>query len=291
MNRKLEDDLAGELLDGMSKGGDEWDVVKLPAIENEGTDNETALWPEFYDLEWLHRVRKNYQIQGLSSVWTSMYQQEPTVEDGDYFKREWFRSYVAEPAHLTYYGASDFAVTKNDGDWTVHIVVGVDANDNIYIVDVWRRRVTPDVSIDAMLDMHDAAKTVGWGLDSDLIQKTLAPIMNKRILERQSYIALDMLPMGRQDKRARAQGFRARAAMGKVYLPHSAPWLSDFLSELLAFDQGKHDDQVDACGLIGRMLDSLVGPGHIDDRPPINHLADYGTPGEDADVENDWALA
>jgi phage terminase large subunit-like protein len=33
---------------------------------------------------------------------------------------------------------------------------------------------------------------------------------------------------------------------GSVLFPSKAPWLSDFISELLAFPSGRHDDQVDS---------------------------------------------
>ncbi len=33
---------------------------------------------------------------------------------------------------------------------------------------------------------------------------------------------------------------------GFVFLPESAPWLADTLSEFLAFPKGRHDDQVDS---------------------------------------------
>ena len=33
---------------------------------------------------------------------------------------------------------------------------------------------------------------------------------------------------------------------GNIWLPKEAPWLADFQSELLAFPNGKYDDQVDA---------------------------------------------
>ena len=49
--------------------------------------------------------------------------------------------------------------------------------------------------------------------------------------------------------------------MGKLYIPTHAPWYADFRSELLAFPAGKHDDQVDAIGLIGQVLDRMI-PGH-----------------------------
>ena len=43
-------------------------------------------------------------------------------------------------------------------------------------------------------------------------------------------------------------------------MPTTASWYSAFLAELLSFPVGRHDDQVDALGLIGQMLATLV-PG------------------------------
>jgi predicted phage terminase large subunit-like protein len=37
----------------------------------------------------------------------------------------------------------------------------------------------------------------------------------------------------------------AKIEAGHVYLPEDALWLGEFLSELLAFPNGRHDGQVD----------------------------------------------
>jgi hypothetical protein len=49
-------------------------------------------------------------------------------------------------------------------------------------------------------------------------------------------------------------------ALEGLYVPTSAPWFAEFKRELLSFPAGKHDDQVDALGLIGQLLDQMV-PG------------------------------
>ena len=38
----------------------------------------------------------------------------------------------------------------------------------------------------------------------------------------------------------------------------TAAWYAEFRSELLGFPAGKHDDQVDALGLVGQLLDQMV---------------------------------
>jgi hypothetical protein len=49
-------------------------------------------------------------------------------------------------------------------------------------------------------------------------------------------------------------------ALEGLYVPVNAPWYPEFRSELMGFPAGKHDDQVDALGLIGQLLDQMV-PG------------------------------
>jgi predicted phage terminase large subunit-like protein len=51
-------------------------------------------------------------------------------------------------------------------------------------------------------------------------------------------------PKGSKGDRMEAQSARIEA--GQVYLPREAGWLDSFLTELLAFPSGRHDDQVDS---------------------------------------------
>ena len=92
---------------------------------------------------------------------------------------------------------------------------------------------------------------------SGQIIKSLGPFIDRRMRERRVYCAREQMTSV-ADKPTRCRSFQARAAMGKVYLPHQAPWVADFVGELLTFPAGKHDDQVDAAGMIGRMLDTMV---------------------------------
>jgi hypothetical protein len=43
-----------------------------------------------------------------------------------------------------------------------------------------------------------------------------------------------------------------------LYVPVRATWYPEFRSELLTFPAGKHDDQVDALGLIGQVLNRMT---------------------------------
>ncbi len=56
------------------------------------------------------------------------------------------------------------------------------------------------------------------------------------------------------DKPTRAQAFRARMAMGKVFWPRNAPWVDDVYRVMMTFPASAVDDDVDVCSLFGRML-------------------------------------
>jgi hypothetical protein len=77
-----EDDLAGRLLAHQVKGGDQWHRLDLPAINERGE----ALWPERYPLPALRRIKAAIGPRD----WSALYQQSPSPDDGEFFRRGWF---------------------------------------------------------------------------------------------------------------------------------------------------------------------------------------------------------
>jgi predicted phage terminase large subunit-like protein len=203
-----------------------------------------------------------------------------------YFKREWFNWYDQPPPHLTKYGASDYAVKGKSGDWTVHVVAGVDPEDNLYILDLWRQQTTSDVWIDAFLDLADQHKPMVWAEEDGQIIKSLGPFIDKRSTERKVYCHREQF-VSVADKPTRCRSFQARAAQRKVYLPRNAPWIGDVLAELLSFPAGRTDDIADAMGLLGRLLDKMVA-GHVPAPPEPYDRDDYVTIGPDPDGDDSW---
>lgn len=47
-------------------------------------------------------------------------------------------------------------------------------------------------------------------------------------------------------------------ALEGLYVLESAPWYAELRTELLSFPAGKYDDQVDALGLVGQLLDIML---------------------------------
>ncbi len=264
-----EDDLAGRLLEHEA---DQWTVLDLPAIGPDGL----ALWPEWYDVPALERIKASIGPR----EWSALYQQQPQPDEGTFFQRGWFKQWDKLPS-LRIYGSSDYAVTDGGGDWTVHRVWGVDSNDNLYRIAGWRGQTPADQWIEAKLDLIEKHKPAAWFGEAGVIQKAVEPMLLKRMRERKVRCRMEWVS-SIHDKATRARGFQARASMGNVYFEPGAD-----LSEFLVFPAGKHDDEVDVASLMGRVLDQ-VHPAIVklpDERKPRDMWA---TKDETA---SDWKVA
>ena len=98
-----------------------------------------------------------------------------------------------------------------------------------------------------------------WAEEQGQIRAGVGPFLEKRQRERAAYVAREQFPT-RGDKAVRAQSIRRRMALAGLYVPINKPWAEQLRSELLSFPAGKYDDQVDALGLMGQLLDMIV-PG------------------------------
>lgn len=250
-----EDDLAGRALNHSK-----WHVISLPAIaeanDQLGRDIGEPLWDD-------DSYGYGEQLQDLRSTtpartWSALYQQRPAPEDGDYFKSEWLRPYDKAPALHTMrvYGGSDYAVTADGGDWTCHVVVGIDPEGRMYLLDLWRGQTASDRWIEALCDLVKEWKPIGWAEEQGQIRSGVGPFLDRTMRERKAYVFRDQFPT-RGDKAIRAQSIRGRMALEGLYVPVNATWYPELRSELLSFPAGKHDDQVDALGLVGQLLDKM----------------------------------
>lgn len=253
-----EDDHFGRII--ISKDRENWDVIELPALarENDPLQREEGqpLWPEYISLEMLENIRDSLDKQDMR-MWNSLYQVRPTIESGYYFHKEWIQRINALPSDLEYYGASDYAVSAGRGDYTVHAIIGYDnRQDDLYIVNIWRQQVESNEWIEEFFELVNHYKPLQWAEESGQILKSLDPYINKAMQDPQRRFVMRQQFTSTTDKTARARSFQAYMAQGKVYILNRE-WTDTLVKELLSFPSGKHDDQVDALSLIGRMLNDM----------------------------------
>lgn len=245
-----EDDLAGRLIDKMNKGGEKWEVLNLPAIAESndaiGRSVGQALWPERYDEKELARIQKAVG----SRVWASLYQQRPTPEDGDVFKRSWFRKYERDGnwlitkegrfnlAKCGVFATMDLAISeKTSADYTVIQAWAVTDCNRAFLLGQYRDHVKSGQHIPALKAMVKRYRCDWVGIESVAFQFEIV-----RQARQAGLTVKKLVPKG--DKLTRAHAAAPRMEAGMVFFPDE-PWVADLESELLTFPNGKHDDQVD----------------------------------------------
>ncbi len=182
------------------------------------------------------------------------------------FKRRWFKrfDYGHHPRNLRMYGASDFAVTDEqdvegrEPDWTEHGAWGLDEAGDLWATEWESGQVDTHVGLVMWLDLCRRTKPVQWFDEAGVIHRAINPARNKLMAARQQFVPLETL-VSAGGKAERALGFAARAAAGTVHIPNTE-WGDRLVNQLCAFngEDGRVDDMVDVCSLIGRGLDQMA---------------------------------
>jgi predicted phage terminase large subunit-like protein len=260
-----EDDMVGRLTDPMNPYYDpveaaKWTVIDLPALAGDndilGRKPGEALWPERFPVDFL-LAQQRLDPRGFQAL----YQGRPSAEDGAFFRGHDIVVYKPDqlPKNLRYYCASDHAVSsKENRDKSCLLTVGVDENDNVWVMPdlVWRAEPT-DRIVEQMIRLMAKYKPLFWWAERGAISKAIGPFLRKRMNEEKVFCSIvEVTPA--VDKQARAQSIQGRMAMGKVMFPAQAPWWPEARDQLLKFPQSAHDDFVDALSYIGLGLSQQV---------------------------------
>ena len=255
-------DLAGMILEseGRIEEGGQWHVLELPAINDQGE----ALWPEWYPVEALGRIKDAIGPRDFSAL----YQQQPQPDEGTYFQRDWFKYWEKLPA-LRKYITTDYAVTDDGGDYTVITVWGIDAEGAIYRVEQWKGQTTSDQWIEHQCDLILKHKPLACFGEGGVIQKAVEPMLKRRMRERRAYCRMEWLPSV-SDKPTRARSFQAMLASGRVYFEPQAD-----IGEFLVFPAGRNDDEVDTASLMGRAIDQ-AHPAIVSEKKKKKYRDPYG---------------
>jgi predicted phage terminase large subunit-like protein len=233
---------------------DDWELLRLPAIaeDDEEYEFETVLGRRRVTRragEPLHPEREpkwvldNIRRSVGEWIFACQYQQSPLPLGGGMVKREWFRSYGPEDLPERFDSILLSLDTANKpselSDYSAFTTWGI-SDGRSYLLDVVRQRLEyPDLkrTVRALAEQHKANviliedRASGTQLIQELIDEGL-------------YAVTRYAPEG--DKQMRLYAQTAMIENGFVYLPREAPWLAEYLHEMLTFPNSKYDDQVDS---------------------------------------------
>lgn len=275
-HRMHEDDLVGRLLHQQNAGGDKWEVVELPATLDDPP------WPERYDRAALERIKA---ISGPRK-WSALYMQNPTPDEGTFFRREWFKRFDPKKLPAMHkYATGDFAVTDGGGDFTELATHGYGPNGLYLCVDGWGGQTSADVWIDRLIDQFKAHEPLCFFGETGPIRRAVEPFLSQRMRARNAFCRLEWLVRG-ADKATAARSLQAMAASGQVWIADTE-YGERVLTQLLQFPAGKYDDAVDMAALMGMAISMSHGALLPVNEPVKPKVSDY----DDERDEDSWKVA
>ena len=241
-------DLTGRLVQNMAMDSmaDQWEVIEFPAI----LPNDKALWPEFWDVDELLKVKAS-----LSPVkWNAQWQQNPTSEAIAMIKRDWWQAWEREDTpRLEYIIQSyDTAYSKKESaDYSAITTWGVfepkeDGDQHIIMLDAMKGRWSFPELKEIAVDQNEY-----WEPDMILIEakasgQPLADELRKVNLPVTTFSPGRRKGGGGVDKTMRMHIVSPIFESGKVWYPDGEKFAEDVIEEVASFPQGDHDDYCDS---------------------------------------------
>lgn len=267
-NRRHEDDLIGRLL---LKEAHKWEVIRLPFFAEDGDPlgrpahngkyaPESRLWPEWFTADQAKDV-----AELPSRILSGLYQQNPTPEEGDYFKREWLQSYTRDELDTLLarrpqiYGAADFAVSELLGANRTCLGGGaLDEKGRLYVLpDIfWKVSGPKEMLANFIAFLKRRSPSVVWA-EKGHITKSLGPFLREQMVAEGIYTYIEeVTPVKAKDVRARS--IQGRCSLGHVLFPKFASWWPEAEHELLTFPGGRTDDFVDFLSHLGMGINNMI---------------------------------
>lgn len=282
------DDLTGRLTRDMTQNhlADQYEVVEFPAILEVDTPDENnpkktkivekPLWPEFFNLDALHRTKASMPV----FQWNSQYQQQPTAEEGAIIKREWWQPwYPDRPPECEYIimtldaaaeatNRADFSAftiwgvfhyeggqyarelsksgdSRDPGGFTyTKELLGVPDTYNIILLNAVKRRLEFPELKDLAWELYNE-----WAPDAFIVEKKSSGTPLYQELRRTGMLLQEYTPVrgttnNPNNKTARLNSVADIVRSGLVWAPQTR-WAEEVIEEVAGFPAMPNDDLVD----------------------------------------------
>jgi predicted phage terminase large subunit-like protein len=244
MQRIHVEDLVGHLLE--TNAG--FEVLNLPAVAQSTVTYELGhgrthtreqadlLHPAHEPVEVLRAIKKSMG----SMLFSAQYQQAPEPAGGKIIKKKMLRDYSAVERRPTdrIVLSWDIALSEQETGHYSACVVLLNRGDLYYVLEVIRGKFPFDKLKDKIIEVKERYGKAALVIENAPISHGLIQSLREKHIN-----VVDITPD--RDKQSRLISQIDLFVGGSVLLPKDAPWLDDFVSELLSFP-GRHDDQVDA---------------------------------------------
>jgi predicted phage terminase large subunit-like protein len=142
---------------------------------------------------------------------------------------------------LRIYQGWDLAISEDpDADWTVCVTIGVDSQNNVYVLDILRRHLDFPAQVKQVQSLASRWNPYRIAIESNTYQAALPQALNQEIfpiVQVKQY----------RDKLWRLMELAPHFENGRIRINRELH--EDLISEYLQFPKGEHDDILDALHL------------------------------------------
>ena len=239
-------DLTGRLIDYQTKNPNAppWEIVELPAILNEGTDDEKSLWPEQWPLAALKSAKASIDPQ----YWNAQYMQQPTSDNAAIISRKNWRIWEPEDPPTCEYIIQSWDTAfeaKTSADYSACTTWGVFYNEEendaaqVILLDAFKDRMQfPELKATALKHYKE------WEPDAFIVEKKAAGAPLIQELRRMGIPVQETNPSRGNDKVVRLNAVADLFTSGTVWAPDTR-WAREVIEEVASFPNGENDDYVD----------------------------------------------
>lgn len=214
---------------------------------------DELLFPQVYGEPELAEAKRDLGSDGFAA----QHQQSPAPAEGSMFKRAWFNKRWRRPGDSEVEGVESVVLDPKQHRWrsvilvvdcafkktldTDRVCIGVMGYEppDRYLLDMAWEQMGFSGTIRAILDLRSK-----WPKARSVIieDKANGPAVIE-VLKKKVSGVIEVQPLG--GKEARAAAVSPDVEAGNLILPADAPWVADYIQEMITFPKSEHDDAVD----------------------------------------------
>ena len=228
-----------------------------------------VLWPEKWDIKQLL-----LQAKAMGMVlFNREYQNNAEGMKGKVFKEQWIQHYAIQEKNrstnvkghpplesMEIYQGNDLAIRTNEkNDYFCCETIGVTRDPyRIWILDWYHDKISFPEQVKMIKTLYNGPTTPIWngirwnvlkiGIESNAYQVALA----QQVLDEGNYPIQEITSV--KDKKTRITAGSVDYENGMVIVPVDHPLYPTFLNEYVSFDEGEHDDMLDADDIVRRLI-------------------------------------
>jgi len=245
MTRWSTKDLTGALVNRQKEDkSDQWHVVEFPAILDHESKDAAPVWPEYWKLEELEKVKAALPV----TKWNAQWMQQPTSEEGAILKREWWREYESDHIPTLHHVIQSYDTAflkKETADYSAITTWGIwypneDSGANLILLDAIKGRYEFPELRRLALEQYRY-----WNPETVIIEAKASGLPLTYELRKMDIPVMNFTPSKGNDKHARVNAVAPLFESGMIWAPKQK-FAEEVIEECAAFPYGDHDDLVDS---------------------------------------------